>query len=223
MASSPEAPLSGFVRSYFQHHWHFYACLAFGAAVYLLTASLPPPERMLASGDSFFASYVLIMAITALRITPVELDRKADVEDEGILVVVLLSLVVTAFCLLAIITLLRHRHALDHFAVALAVAGALLGWFMLHMLMAFHYAYLFYSEPPGSAGGSGLEFPKTPEPGAAEFLYFSFVVGMTAQVSDVQVTSTRIRRTTLGHSIVSFLFNTILIAMTVNAVVAMAA
>ena len=65
--------------------------------------------------------------------------------------------------------------------------GAPLGWFMLHTMMAFHYAYLFYSEPPGKEGGGGLVFPDTKEPGAADFLYYSFVVGMTAQVSDVQV------------------------------------
>jgi uncharacterized membrane protein len=98
-----------------------------------------------------------------------------------------------------------------------------MGWFMLHTMMAFHYAYLFYSEPAKEKGGSGLLFPDTGQPGVADFLYYSFVIGMTAQVSDVQVCSTRIRRATLAHSIVSFFFNTVLIAMAVNTVVAIAA
>ncbi|HWA89632.1 MAG TPA: DUF1345 domain-containing protein [Rhizomicrobium sp.] len=215
--------MTGFARSHLAHHGRFYACAVLGALVFALTGSLDAPVRLLAGGDSFFLSYIAVMAVVALRITPRALDKKADVEDEGIAIVVLASLVMIGFCCFAIVTLLHQKQAVDPFAIVLAVVGAPLGWAMLHMMMAFHYAYLFYSEP-GKAAGSGLEFPgKTPEPGAAEFLYFSFVVGMTAQVSDVQVTSTRIRRTVLGHGIVSFFFNTVLIAMAVNAVVAVAA
>jgi uncharacterized membrane protein len=61
-----------------------------------------------------------------------------------------------------------------------------------------------------------LLFPETKEPGAWDFLYFSFVVGMTAQVSDVQVVSTAIRRVTLAHGILSFFINTIIFALAVN-------
>ncbi|MEI9932125.1 MAG: DUF1345 domain-containing protein [Rhizomicrobium sp.] len=210
-----------FARSHLTHHWRFYACFLFGAAVYLFLGSVPPPVRVLAGGDAFFASYIAMLAFLALSITPKQLDRKADVEDEGIVIVILFALVMIGFCLFAIITLLHLKQAVDPYAIALAIAGAPLGWFMLHMMMAFHYAYLFYSEP-GKKPGSGLSFPGTEEPGAAEFLYYAFVIGMTFQVSDVQVTSTRLRRMTLSHSIVSFFFNTCLIAMAVNAVVAIA-
>ena len=211
-----------FARSHLTHHWRFYACFLFGAAVYLALGTLPPPVRLLAGGDVFFLSYVASLAVLVLRITPKELDKKADVEDEGISLVILFALVMIGFTLFAIVTLLHDKQAVDPYAIALAIAGAPLGWFMLHMMMAFHYAYLFYSEP-GKKAGSGLNFPGTDEPGAADFLYYAFVVGMTFQVSDVQVTSTRLRRMTLAHSIVSFFFNTCLIAMAVNAVVAIAA
>src|SRR6185312_10679427 len=215
--------MTGFVRSHLNHHGRFYACALLGAAVYAACGMLAPPVRLLAAGDSFFGAYVAIMAIAALRLTPQELDAKADVEDEGIFIVVLASLVMIGFSSLAIFTVLHQKSAPDVLALSLAAAGAPLGWFMLHMLMAFHYANLFYSEP-GGRGGSGLEFPgDRPEPGVADFLYFSFVVGMTAQVSDVQVSSPRIRRATLGHGVVSFFFNTVLIAMAVNAAVALAA
>jgi uncharacterized membrane protein len=214
--------LSSFVRSHWLHHWRFYLCLFTGLLVYALTAELKPLVRLLASGDTFFGTYLAITFVIALRITPEELDRKADVEDEGISLVVILSLVMIGFCCFAVITLFHHKAHEDDLAMVLAIAGAPLGWCMLHMLMAYHYAYLYYSQP-GGKGGSGLLFPDTPTPGGVDFLYYSFVIGMTAQVSDVQVTSTRIRRTTLGHSIVSFFFNTVLIAMAVNAVVALAA
>lgn len=215
--------MTGFAHSHWVHHWRFYACAALGAVVYALAAVLDPPVRLLAAGDTFFASYVAFMAIIAARITPKELDKKADIEDEGIAIVVLVSLVMIGFSSFAIITVLHQKGAPDPLALSLAALGAPLGWFMLHMLMAFHYAYLFYSEPGGS-GGSGLEFPGgAKEPGIADFLYYSFVIGMTAQVSDVQVCSPRIRRTTLGHGVMSFFFNTVLIAMAVNAAVAIAA
>lgn len=210
-----------FFRTHWTHHWRFYFCLLLGAFVFTLTGRLQSPERILVSGDVLFASYIALMAFVAVRITPEDLDRKADIEDEGIALVVLFSLIMIGFCSFAIITLLHQKQQMDLFALALAAMGAPLGWFMLHMMIAFHYANLFYSEP-GKKSGSGLLFPDTKEPGAADFLYYSFVIGMTAQVSDVQVTSTRIRRTTLAHSIVSFFFNTVLIAIAVNAVVAIA-
>jgi uncharacterized membrane protein len=213
--------LSGFFRSQLEHHWRFYLCIALGALVFALTTGLALPVRLLASGDTFFGVYLALTMALAFRITPEELDRKADIEDEGIYLVILLALVMIGFCCFAILTLFHHKQGTDVLGLTLAVAGAPLGWFMLHMLMAYHYAYLFYAEP-GGKGGTGLLFPDTPTPGAADFLYYSFVIGMTAQVSDVQVTSTRIRRTTLGHSIVAFFFNTVLIAMAVNAVVALA-
>lgn len=61
-----------------------------------------------------------------------------------------------------------------------------------------------------------MSFPGTPAPDFSDFIYYAFVVGMTAQVSDVQVTSRRMRRLTLGHGVLSFLFNTVLLALAVN-------
>jgi len=116
-------------------------------------------------------------------------------------------------------TVLNQKQSPGTAAFILSVASAPLGWFTLHTLSAFHYANLHYL---GGADGKtkALKFPGSGEPGAMDFLYFSFVVGMTAQVSDVQVLTTPMRRATLVHSVVSFFFNTVLIAMAVNAVVA---
>ncbi len=107
----------------------------------------------------------------------------------------------------------------------MALARAPLDWFTLHVVAAFHYVNIFY----GTAGGATeplpapLQFPGGRDPMVWDFLYYAFVVGMTAQVSDVQVVGAKMRRATLGHGVGSFFFNTVLIAMAVNAVVNIAA
>jgi uncharacterized membrane protein len=90
--------------------------------------------------------------------------------------------------------------------------------------MAFHYADLFYFDDPETPEQEGhdLDFPGCEEPNAWDFLYFSFVIGMTCQVSDVQVKTSAMRQTVLAHGVVSFLFNTVFIAMAVNAGVSLA-
>ena len=105
----------------------------------------------------------------------------------------------------------------------LAAIGAPLGWAVLHTVMAFHYADIHYFDDPDVQGDEkDLSFPGDGDPGPWDFLYYSFVVGMTAQVSDVQVTTTEMRKATLFHGVVSFFFNTVFIAMAVNAVVSLA-
>ncbi|HEX4270387.1 MAG TPA: DUF1345 domain-containing protein, partial [Rhizomicrobium sp.] len=105
----------------------------------------------------------------------------------------------------------------------LAGVGALMGWFVLHTVMAFHYADIHYFDDPDIEGDEkDLDFPGRGQPGPWDFLYYSFVVGMTAQVSDVQVRTTVMRRATMLHGVVSFFFNTVFIAMAVNAGVALA-
>ena len=87
-------------------------------------------------------------------------------------------------------------------------------------MVAFHYAHLYYQRDLEATGGrmdaGGLEFPGTEEPVVSDFLYFSFVIGMTAQVSDVGITDKTIRRTATVHGIISFVYNTALVALMVN-------
>jgi uncharacterized membrane protein len=108
--------------------------------------------------------------------------------------------------------------------LALAGIGTVAGWLTLHTVMAFHYADIHYFDDPEIQGDEkDLIFPGGGDPGPWDFLYYSFVVGMTAQVSDVQVQTTAMRRATLFHGMISFFFNTVFIAMAVNAGVALAA
>ena len=93
----------------------------------------------------------------------------------------------------------------------------LLSWAFIHTMFALHYAHEFCSLH-GKQGKGGLVFPHDPEPTYWDFVYFAFAIGTSAEVSDVQVTSKRIRRTIWGHGIISFFFNVTLIALTVGLV-----
>lgn len=101
--------------------------------------------------------------------------------------------------------------------LALSVAALLLSWLLIHTLFAFHYARLYYSQPRGhEQHHRGLKFPDDDEPDYLDFLYYSFVVGMTSQVSDVAVLSRPMRRLTLIHGILSFVYNIAVLAMSIN-------
>jgi uncharacterized membrane protein len=90
-----------------------------------------------------------------------------------------------------------------------------LSWFFIHTMFALHYAHEFHAAHRENGGG-GLSFPGEEDPDYWDFMYFSFVIGMTSQVSDVAIAARSIRRIATAHGIVSFLFNATLVALTVN-------
>jgi uncharacterized membrane protein len=98
--------------------------------------------------------------------------------------------------------------------LALAAATILLSWAFTHTIFAIHYAHEYYDEKTHKAGG--LNFPGQDPPDYWDFVYFSFVVGMTSQVSDVAVATSSLRRLVAVHGVVSFIFNVTLLALMVN-------
>jgi uncharacterized membrane protein len=105
--------------------------------------------------------------------------------------------------------------------VAMAITTVVTSWGLIHTMFALRYAHIFYlrnDERTDARGGSGLKFPGESEPDYLDFAYFSFVLGMTCQVSDVQITSRRIRRLALVHGALAFVFNTAILALSINLV-----
>ncbi len=104
------------------------------------------------------------------------------------------------------------------FPVVLAALTLALSWFLVHTLLAVHYTHLYYNprDSDPAEKDPGLDFPGGKEPDFIDFAYFSFVIGMTFQVSDVQITSRAMRRTALVHSLLAFLFNTVILAFSIN-------
>jgi uncharacterized membrane protein len=105
--------------------------------------------------------------------------------------------------------------------VLLTLLTVIFSWTLVHTVYGLRYAHAFYGdsdEPDVNRHAGGLVFPSDRRPDYFDFAYFSFVIGMTCQVSDVQITSRRMRRITLFHSVLSFGFNTMILALLINTV-----
>jgi uncharacterized membrane protein len=102
-------------------------------------------------------------------------------------------------------------------ALAIGLLAVVLGWAVIHTSFVFRYAHLFYFDDDDDGHATrGLVFPGTTDPDDYDFAYFSFVIGMTFQVSDVQITDPAVRRVVLLHGIISFAYNTAILALVVN-------
>jgi uncharacterized membrane protein len=206
-----------------RHHGRFFTALVCGGLGFGVARLLGWPVPALVAGDAFYVIFLILIMVMVGR-HKVDLRQRAQSEDEGILIVGLLTIATIGFFCVAVFEALSRKHGLDLPALLMAGVGALLGWFVLHTIMAFHYADLFYFDDPTTPDDEShdLEFPGCAEPGVWDFLYFSFVIGMTCQVSDVQVKSATMRQTVMTHGVASFFFNTVFIAMVVNAGVSLA-
>jgi len=206
-------------------HVRFYIALGCGILAFGVGRMADLPVALLAAGDVFYLVFLgLCLAMIAGQ-SAEDLKRRAKTEDEGIAIVILIILATLLFFSVAVFEAVGKKPHPEIPPLVLAGVGAPLGWFVLHTAMAFHYADLHYFDDPQADDDDGgdLGFPGKDQPCAWDFLYFSFVIGMTCQVSDVVVKTTTMRQTVLWHGVVAFFFNTVFIAMAVNAAVAMAA
>lgn len=211
------------MKGLISRHIRFYIALACGAIAFAMARVLNWPAPLLAGGDIFYLVFLALAVVLIAGQSPDKLKTRAKSEDEGITVVVLVVLATMAYFCTAVFIALNKKHGIDPWELALAGIGAPLGWLALQVVMAFHYADVHYFDDPETRGDEkDLKFPDDCDPGPWDFLYYSFVVGMTCQVSDVQVMTTAMRKLTLFHGVVSFFFNTVFIAMAVNAGVALA-
>jgi len=185
---------------------------------WLLPTEWGLPARLLVAWDVGVALY-LTLACHMMRVSEVgDIRRRAAGEDEGRIGILVLTAAAAMASFGAIIAELGSSFgpgsARQPHQLILATATILLSWFFTHTIFALHYAHEFYTEDGGRGGG--LLFPGSEVPDYWDFIYFSFVIGMTSQVSDVAVSCKPIRRTVAAHGILSFVFNAALLALTVN-------
>jgi uncharacterized membrane protein len=201
------------------------ALVVSAAVAFLLPASLPPLASLAIAWDSAVVAF-LAMTWWVVQSSPPELMRQTVLaNDQGRVGILVLVLLAVGASLGAIFFLLQRAKdtgvELSLPQVALAVLTIICSWFFTHVMFALHYAHRYYRDDPGTPEADatgGLNFPGGEAPHYWDFLYFSFVIGMTAQVSDVQVTSRPMRRLVLWHGVLSFAFYTIILALSINIV-----
>jgi len=146
--------------------------------------------------------------------------RSTAKTDDGSKPVVFVLILLASFASLVTVLLLiisKDTETREYVLyIPVTVTGMLISWLMVHTVFTFHYAHIYYDETEAGDQYEGLDFPAEKEPDYIDFAYFSFVIGCTFQVSDVQITSRKIRRLVFLHSLLSFTLNTFVVALTIN-------
>ena len=218
--SSLHARLHARLHAHVRAHLRLITSLLTGTAVALLApASYGPVSRALLGWNVSVWLYLALVAWMMVHAGHDHLRRTALAQAEGAATVLAIVVVASVVSLLGIVAELSAakqpgtRQALPHLAFALAtVTGS---WLLLPTIFALTYASVFYR----AAQGLGLNFPGADaafQPGYGDFLYFSFTIAVAAQTSDVSVTTPLMRRLVVLQSVLSFAFNTAILAFTVN-------
>jgi uncharacterized membrane protein len=200
--------------------------LGFAAYFLLPWSDELAPMRVALSGDVGALCFLILIVLMMQRSDIASIRRRAEIADVGRVEIIVLILAAAILSLFAVATVLAGSRELalpdkiPH--VAVAVVTILVSWFFIHALFATHYAHLYYDAGESETGKptkkikGGLKFPDEPNPDYWDFVYFSFVLGMTFQVSDVQVTARNLRHLTTAHGIIAFFYNTVVLALAVS-------
>lgn len=200
-------------------------CLGIAFIVYaaLLVSHIDFLTHLMISWDTFSLCMIVMTWFTFSITQPAQIREQSKIQDTSRTVIFFLVLIATIASFLAVLLLLFSKHLFKNaeiFHLSIALAGMVLSWFLIHTIYTLRYAHIFYGDdqidPTTHAGG--LIFPGNKKPEYLDFAYFSFVLGMTFQVSDVQITSKYIRRMAMWHGLLSFGYNTVMIALTINVI-----
>ena len=190
----------------------------------LMPVRMEGMTRVMIGWDCFSICMIIISGVIFSSMRPRQIRVLAKQEDAGRIVVFFIVLVATLGSLFGVLLLLQNKEpwqlgkGLETF---IYITGVISSWILLHTMFAYRYALLYYGEHPldPDIHTVGLQIPNELWPDYLDFAYFAFVIGMTFQVSDIEISSRHIRRVALVHGLLSFLFNTVIVALTINVVV----
>lgn len=200
--------------------------LLYGGAAGIAVASMPWPIGVTARGLAGWCAGVLVYQVLTWWLADTfdakRTRERAQSLDQPNIVILVSMLVAVGVSVVAIAMMLQEVRQMSGIAraghIALGLVALVGSWLMMHSIYAFHYAHRYYIDRKSGSPDGGLDFPGKDEPDYFDFLYYSYVIGMTSQVSDVQATSREMRRITLMHSVLSFAFNMLVLALSVNVV-----
>lgn len=220
--------IRAFLRSFPEldaHHRFFLSIVAALAALAIgWLVGQGWPTWLLTGWDAFAFASLALAWWRIVRATPAEAVRSSKLDDSSYAAIFMLVVLGACASLLGAGYLLSAAKDLGSAAkaarAALAVGTVIGSWALIHTAFTLRYAHLFYriddDEDEKKTEGSGLDFPNEKWPDYLDFAYFSFVIGMTSQVSDVQISSREHRRLALVHGMLSFVFNTVILALSIN-------
>jgi len=205
-----------------QNRPHFFIALIFGVVVASLLAWLTSwkwSTILLASWNGSISLYLLHVWKLMRSADHSQMQQQAKKQDESKWVIMLIVLLAITMSLVAILVQLSqlpsgHYEKLGH--VALALLTIISAWLFMHTVFALHYAHDFYMALSRNEENGGLDFPGTEHPTCPDFLYFSYIIGTSAQTADVSITNKHMRLLNLFHAVLSFGFNTTILAICIN-------
>lgn len=214
-----------FINRMDAHHKLGVSLLLGSLAVFATSPVVDKPINWLVGWLVYSAAHLGLVWVTILSSHPSEVRREVDGQDSNRVVISLFVIVASFVSLFAILFLLHTAGKTASWSelsvhFILSCSCIVFSWVLVHTIFTLRYAHLYYrtSGSGKKQQQQGLEFPNETEPDYLDFTYFSFVIGMTFQVSDVTISSREIRRLALVHALLSFVFNTLLVALTINVV-----
>ncbi|MHB1179600.1 MAG: DUF1345 domain-containing protein [Daejeonella sp.] len=216
---------------YFQRldaHHKLYISAGIALIIFMLTyGRFSSSVHFMVTWLAYALSSLILAWITILTSHPAEVKHEAHAQDSSRTLVFLFAVAAAFASLFAILILLQGSEESSRqglaYQIIIPFACVMSSWWLVHTVFTLRYAHFYYCDMDNDKKGEnmkpgGLIFPDEKEPDYLDFTYFAFVVGMTFQVSDIQITSRRIRRLAWMHGVLSFAFNTVIVALTINIV-----
>ena len=211
-----------------QRHMLFAMSACFGALALLVALLLHAPLAYSIGANAFFAAYVILVVSHMPTFTGKYLSKNARATDQPVLVIFAVTFVVVVVAVVSLFLLINQKDRGHPIELVFALLSIPLGWFTIHAMAALHYAHVYWmdgdavdAKTKAKIPVGGLLFPGDKRPEGWDFLYFSTVIGMTAQTADTNISTTHMRCVVLVHSILSFFFNTVIVAAAVNLAVSL--
>lgn len=210
-----------FLRMMPVHRFVISLILAVIVFLLMISSDLYILVKIMISWSIFTLSYIITSWIVFFGQNPAQIRELSKQEDGSRLYVFSLIIITSFASLISVLLLMLSQNSKatpQIIFIPVALSCMLFSWIMVHTIFAFHYAHLYYGDDTkdSTKHAEGLEFPGEKKPDYVDFAYFSFVVGMTFQVSDTAVHARSIRRLVLLHGLISFGLNTFVVALTIN-------
>jgi uncharacterized membrane protein len=211
------------------HHRQFIALIAAALFFWLIKGRFSTAIEIVFCWLAYALALLFFAWGMILTSHPARVKKIARLQDSNRTFLFLFVVAAASVSVMVVIYLLKYNHnvsgtkTIAH--VLLAIISVIISWCLVHTIFTLRYAHLYYrgvrKNNTSEIIVTGLEFPEEKEPDYLDFVYFSFVIGMTFQVSDVQITARNIRRLVWLHGMISFFFNTAILALGINIISSM--